>query len=289
MVHYVADNNVMTNSNQLPKYNNPPVIEVVVSVQFEAIKELQVTHLGLLWGHFRDKFPSVSHHQPIPNVIERFGVKPSSPENNKLEFDPELPFPRCWYAESSDGGGLIQVQQDRFVRNWRKKKDTSDTYPTFNKYVMPSFLEDYGTFSAFLDSQKISPASPNQVEITYINHIKKCDVWEKHNQLANVFNFLHWNFPANHSNELENVTISMRHIIRDASGEFLGRLHVSISPVYLREDREPAFLLQLVARGRPLDQKDGIQEFLKIGHAKIVNTFTDITTEQMHKVWERTR
>src|SRR5688572_27284950 len=109
----------------LPDYKNPPVVEVVLSVQFDPLNRLNVAHIGLLWSKFKDRLPLTTERQPIAPIFETFGL----PTALQIEttFTQRVPIPRVWFfnQETTD---LIQIQQDRLLRNWRKK-DLVCKYP----------------------------------------------------------------------------------------------------------------------------------------------------------------
>ena len=47
--------------------------------------------------------------------------------------------------------------------------------------------------------------------------------------------------------------------------------------------------MNLTFRGRPLsDDYDGVKRFFDLGHNWVVGGFDELTTEQMHDVWNRT-
>ena len=49
---------------------------------------------------------------------------------------------------------MIQVQNDRFIKNWRKEGE-SHLYPHYNKTIRPHFDRDYGIFLAFLKKNQL--------------------------------------------------------------------------------------------------------------------------------------
>ena len=50
----------------------PPIVETVLSVQFEPLAGLHTAHLGLLWEKFRRDFPRSEEQPPIDQMIEQF-------------------------------------------------------------------------------------------------------------------------------------------------------------------------------------------------------------------------
>src|SRR6266566_1973662 len=138
----------------LPEYESPPVIEVVLSVQFESMDDMHAPQLGLLWSQFRKDFPRVEQHPPIPSVVETFGQTLSARPGFQIEMS-ELPFPflpRLWFLNES-GTELVQVQQDRFIHNWRKT-DSGQQYPRY-EYIRGRFNSELQLFSSFLEAEKL--------------------------------------------------------------------------------------------------------------------------------------
>jgi hypothetical protein len=57
----------------------------------------------------------------------------------------------------------------------------------------------------------------------------------------------------------------------------------------LKKDGGEVFAMNLTARGAPEgDGIDGVMKFLDRAHRTIVLAFTDLTTEEMHRVWGKT-
>ena len=78
----------------LPDFDSPPVIEVVLGVQFERITELRTVHAGYLWDVFRNDFPHAQEHPPLNPTFETFGTKPSAGGVKFELMSGPLPFPR---------------------------------------------------------------------------------------------------------------------------------------------------------------------------------------------------
>ena len=90
----------------LPSFKNPPLTEVVLSVQFDSLNKLQSPEIGLLWGLYRDRYPKSEQHPPIKPAFELFGEQIGNIVN--VEISQSVPTPRCWYL-TDDGSELIQV------------------------------------------------------------------------------------------------------------------------------------------------------------------------------------
>jgi len=114
-------------SRMLPDFENPPLVEVALSVQFEPIEQMRTPQIGFLWAEFRDRFPVTQEHPPVDPVIERFGIARTGAPEVRLQMLESPPLPRVWFVNPT-GTELIQVQNDRFIHNWRKVDD-GDKYP----------------------------------------------------------------------------------------------------------------------------------------------------------------
>jgi len=148
----------------LPDFANPPLVEAALSVQLEPLNKFRTPQMGFLWAEFRRRFPEIEEHPPLDPVIEQFGVQRSRKVGVRLQMIPKLPTPRCWFL-TEFGTELIQVQQDRFVHNWRKVGE-GDEYPRY-EYVRDKFQEELSIFDCFLRREKIGELVPSQCEITY--------------------------------------------------------------------------------------------------------------------------
>jgi uncharacterized protein (TIGR04255 family) len=192
------------------------------------------------------------------------------------------------------GNELVQIQSDRFVRNWRRNGDMEKEYPHFADHIRPAFLADYKEFEKFVIDEGLGDLNVDQCEVTYINHIPPNDVWSTHDQLDRVF--LGWSdqYKIASGDPAETIALRTRHALLGPGGEFIGRFLVDLDAGYLQPADPvamqpiPVFSLQLVARGRPSKPGlDGILEFMDMGHGQIVSSFATLTTPQMHKAWGR--
>lgn len=278
----------MTANEGLPSFDRPPVIEVLASVQFDPPNGFNAVHFGLLWNRFRDKFPNVEQKPPLPQIVERLGVGPL--QQVQVEFSSEPHLPRLWFVSRS-GDELIQIQPDRLIRNWRAVPQLGNPYPRYQDRIRPQFKADYVTFESFLESEDLKPVEVNQCELTYINHIVPNEYWSTHSDLAAVVRCLPAEFCELMDYPTEAVNMASAHILNDDAGQFLGRLHIRVQSAFREpqktdEKQIPIFVFTLTARGRPTGKGiQGVMGFLDIGHKAIVNSFAQLTTAEMHKVW----
>ncbi len=263
-------------TGQLPKFRKPPVVEVALSVQFERLPT--TIQLALSWEKFRDRFPSIQEHPELESTVERFGV--IAPPTIQFSVNP-ISAPRLWFV-NTDNSELIQVQRDRFIRNWRKTNDGSD-YPSYEK-LRVAFEDDWKVFEQFI-SDNGCQLHPNQCELTYVNIIEDVDL----GQMDQIFKFLE---PAKTSvlENPEDLNFNVRYRMNNGDGQPVGRLHVSAHSAVRVPDNKPGIRFTLTARGAPAERNlAGAQQFLDHAHEAIVKSFAELTMDSMHKTWERTQ
>jgi uncharacterized protein (TIGR04255 family) len=221
-------------------------------------------------------------------LIERFG--PAAAEGIEVLVEPfaALPLPRLWFLRA-DGAELIQVQNNRFIHNWRKLRP-EDPYPRYEN-VRGRFREELRQFEAFLGSEQLGQAVPDLCEITYFNHVRAGSGWEHHGELHEVLRVWKPDFGEDFlaNRELEGSSVNFQFLMKDDEGRPFGRWRVSVQPGFDRKGEVPIFVITNSARGRPLgDGLDGALSFLDVGHEWTVRGFAAITTEAQHRGWGRT-
>ncbi len=278
-------------SRKFPSFSRPPIVEVVTGVQFQKIPGLHAGHFGLFWDQVRDRFPQVKHQQPLSRTVER-QVEGNLPSRHGIRLQPmaaEDFVPRIWFIDAGDCE-LLQMQIDRFIRNWRKRP-TNAAYPRYFETIRPAFEKDLGLFLEFLAREKFSMPVFDQCELTYINHIHSEGVWDEFAQLDRVFAGWNSGYGTGVWSDPESVAVRTSHALLGKNGEFVGRLHLEIDSAFTSEGvagaaAERTFVMKLIARGQPLGEGvAGIFSFLDLAHEQIVRGFDRITMPQMHAAW----
>src|SRR5882672_9185342 len=152
----------------LPDFENPPLTEVVLSLQFEALAPIEfVETVGLFRARLRDGYPQTEQHPPLPPAFEIFGAPAAVPHVRfQLQAIPDPP--RFWFVNEA-GTEILQVQTDRFAHNWRKVGQ-ADQYPRYER-IRRTFLDEYSNLNRIVERRLGRGCVPNQCEITYVNHI----------------------------------------------------------------------------------------------------------------------
>lgn len=266
-------------SKGLPDYGSPPVIEVVCGILFKAIDKLLAPHLGLLWEKYRAEYPICRELPPLAPVIEYLGEPP------RIDFQlaDVPPLPRIWFVHEKDNG-IIQVQRDRFLHNWKKVRPEDD-YPRYPQ-IIKLFEDRLSRFESFLSENDLGVMEPRQYEMTYINHIPQGEGWTKLNEIGKVFP--DYSLRANEQRFLpdpEGINWRTSFVLPDDAG----RLHVKIQHAKLLDSGIPVLLLDLTARGIGMDRSpQGRVNWFDLAREWIVRGFTDLTGEDVQKhIWRR--
>jgi uncharacterized protein (TIGR04255 family) len=268
----------------LPTFETPPVIEVLLSIQFASIAGFGSIQAGMLWQELREVYPTVSERAPLEPVFETFGERP--PSSVPLRFEALLtpPMPRFWF-ETSDREHLVQVQQDRLVHNWRRIEGRP--YPRYEA-IRTRFHQEMGRITAFLAREKLSAPLPNQCEVTYINIITLPDGANPHVALERITSLWGGWEHDDTLGPIETADLKFFYLMR-ADGHPIGRVHVTFRPVWLLTDSSPAIQLEITARGKPRDASlESAFRLLDAERQEIVRTFKHVTTPEMHTLWKYT-
>lgn len=254
----------------LPKFDNPPVIETVLGVQFKPLVRWQVQHIGLYGARVRSQFPNIEIQPPLPDETERFGD--DGRKDIRISLTPMMN-PRSWFIGSD--AWLVQVQNSRFISNWRKlAKGKYPHYKAFNEH----FSKEFTRFCDFLKHEEIGLPELEQVEVSYINHIDDFDNW------AEVFPS--WASLGEEGFLKKPDAVEIRAVFPIENDR--GRLYIRAEPVVRHMDAKEVIQLTLtakvlVASGSNLD----VSNEMRLAHDWVVCGFADFTTGEMHKKWIR--
>jgi uncharacterized protein (TIGR04255 family) len=272
---------MVTDHSPLPEYEKPPVIETVCGVLFQELTLLHAVHLGSLWQKLKPDYDHSREVAPLAPAVERL----DEPSQVQLKFTDVPPLPRTWLLTPNENG-IIQVQRDRFLHNW-KKVAPEDEYPRYTR-VIQMFRDKLQTFEQFLAEDQLGSIEPRQYEMTYVNHIPQGDGWTDLADAGNVLpDFTRRKAPSRFLSEPDQVNWRTSFLLPDTQG----RLHTVIRHIHRPSDPKPILLLELTARGFPADtSRDSMWAWFDLAHEWIVNGFTDLTSEQVRKnVWRQTR
>ena len=254
----------------LPSYKNPPVNEVVCGLRFAFSNKLRIPHIGLLWDRFRAEYPIIQHAQPIVSAKGEIPIDTST----------GFPLPRVWFINKSDDQ-LVQFQVDRFYFNWRRKE--SD-YPRYD-HVINNFEIVLNTIVNFFREFELGELKPIEYELSYINHIPNGQGWNTIDDLHRIFSDFVWKqTKGRFLPNPEKVAWQTEFPLPENKGHLI----VNLKQATRTEDGVTLLVLELKTRRIcESPDKEDIREWFDLSHEWIVQGFTDLTTAEIQKIWER--
>lgn len=271
----------MATPAHLPSYAKPPVVEVVCGILFEPLDILQM-HFGLLWQKYQPDYPGNSEVAALAPMIESFDSELGAPSFEITDVPPL----RTWFIHRNETG-IVQVQRDRFLHNWKKVRP-DDAYPRYSS-VIELFRERLATFEEFLAEMSLGQLRPKQYELTYVNQIPQGDAWITMADIGAVFpDFLSRNTSQRFLPAPELFNWRTTYVLPNKHG----RLHVTMRRAVRGPSKEPILHMELTARGFPGGDSDreAMWRWFELGHDWIVRAFADLTSETLQEnLWRKVK
>jgi len=266
---------------ELAIFSAPPVVETVLSVQFSRLKTYSLAYAGWFWKQYLDErgeWPKSIPVPRLPDVFERFDESESwsqFPFALSIQMAPER-----LQIVRKDQQRMIQVQDSRFVLNWKKQEQSE--YPTFG-LLLPEFNDHFDKFTKFCQTIDNESLDINQWEVTYVNIIEKGSLWNSVDDWKDILPGLF--IPQTVSDKAEAFQGEWKYLIAPQ----VGRLYISIKHIRVGgPNGQEALMLQLVARGPVTAQsKHSLEDGFNLGHETIVSTFEKITSKEARKTWKQ--
>lgn len=264
-------------SKTVTEWKRPPVVEVVLGVQFSPLRRLHNGLLGLFWREMMADYPKASDAAPIAPAIEEFGDEPQFAMPG-IEFAPARGDSRLRMV-SADASRMIQVQNGWLVANWMKKQ--GQPYPGYEG-VQRQFDQALNGFKAFAAEHELGAFEPSVWEVTYIDHIPRNTVWSDFADIPSVVPGL-LGGPERKPGAFEAFSGTWSYRLAD-----MARMRVVLQTA--RSNTDPPLDLLVVTstvRGPITDSEPGkINAAMNSGHAAAVETFVAITSRKAREYWE---
>lgn len=257
------------------RFTHPPIVEMALGVQFDALRTMRAVDLGTLRENWRNDYPRVEEQPALQPVIER-----DSPWAVSFQLNLLVPQMRRYWFLNESGSELVQVQPDRLTVNWRRA-DPSMEYPRYGG-VRSLFERRFLELRSFVQSAGFGELKINQVEITYLDMI---EVDKDHlGHLENTFSL--WrgtNDPVLGHPEVARASVVYRLY---GVGQDPTRLYASIEPGVAPATRQPTLQMTYILRGAPetATLEDALR-FMDRGHDQVTKAFLHLTTDSLHTMW----
>lgn len=265
----------------LPDYDNPPVVETVLGVQFSPIPDFSNAHLGAFWQALgQQEWPSVTDLPPLPRQEERFS--PGGQWGRRLQLHlTQDPSGRV-QIKNREGNRMVQLQNGRLHLNWLGKG--GDQYPRYSS-VRAEFQDCLSRLRQFAEQQQLGTIEPDQWEVTYVNRIPQSTVWNAPSDWT-FFKPLNAIPSVDGLIEAESFSGEWHFVIPDQQG----RLHIKWQHA-IDAEQEPAEMirLDLTARG-PVktsdDMESSVLNGIDLGHETIVRSFNVLMSDAANQEWK---
>jgi len=258
------------------KYKNPPVVETVLSVQFNPLTHFGAGQLGSYWKELEADWPYVTDAPAVDPVFEQFeAANLWEPATLGIKFSQQVDVRLQIRNAAKDR--MIQIQNGRFFYNWLKNPDIE--YPSYQA-VRPEFDEQWDNFRTFVVSSSDENAvQPNQWEVLYVNHIPCKTVWKQLSDLPEALTFLQ-------KSPLDALDLSPQSIAGEWRFEIpprKGVLHLKLGMD--TKDNTSNVVMTLLARGPIGEDTSSLDEGLELGHQTITRAFALLTSTHAQEYW----
>ncbi len=253
-------------ANALPDYDNPPLNELAVGLHFEPLSSWQTRHVGQFWVEVSKDYPFTEDQPPI------FDIQ-SGPRFEVLQLPPL----RRTFLISRDQNFVIQLQETRFLLNWRKRQP-ADIYPRFSPFFK-KFVGHWGQFSDFASRENLGSLKPVRYELTYVNQIEQTDdpVSVTVGRYVKMFNW-----PGVQAQFLPPPT-GINIVWTFTMPEQLGFAQANLSQG-VRADGRAVLVLVMSCTGSA-SPKISMNDWFTAAHRWLGHGFKELTTDSAHREW----
>jgi uncharacterized protein (TIGR04255 family) len=260
-------------------FENAPLVEVALSVQFQPLQMFTSAHAGEFWQLIKPDFSVSQEQPPLAPIGEFFSQPRGAPNFPPFTIQMGTMGIRNWFS-TSDGTYLLQLQRDRLALNWRKTS-TGSVYPRYPA-IRKKFVELFELFAGFVERSGLGKCEINIHEATYINQW----LFNADQKIADgLGSWLHLAPKNVASLEMESANINTQYIVHGENIQPIGRLYVNVTPIFA-VNGEKGINLELICRIIPLDLgNDFLFHPMDLARQNIVTIFKQITSDSAQKVW----
>lgn len=256
----------------IPQMANPPIVELIIGLQFSPLTKLNSGHFGIFWKQLGENWPYARDAVPLEDQFEVFET-PSQQSSTGLRLRLEgPPVVGRFLIQNKNKDRSIQLQPSRFILNWRKREGA---YPSYQNLLL-EFDNLWERFTAFVNSEKLGPLLPNQWELTYVNAFPQGEAWQTPRDWHRILPAL---FPPHF--DCDDNLLKLEERVAYWTYEIppqRGRLYIAANRGRVIENQKDVLLLKMTARGpvsKPNDPNP--KKNFELGHEIILKTFMSVT------------
>jgi uncharacterized protein (TIGR04255 family) len=247
---------------------NSPLIELVCGIQYD-ISTYDFTVENAFYSKVKNSFPEITRNIPLALAFDKSsGVVAPKPS-------PAFQTTRYFFINKNNNK-LIQLQEGRYLFNWRKQESNQTDYPRF-KNVYGEFKSNWETLSSTL-KEAGSDATINQLELTYIDHIYLSEMGVGENGIARFLKIVNQSILIDQQDAL-NLKITI------PSKAIKGHIIVTLNTASRISDKKSLYVLDITARGMLGDVHAHIDSWFTEAHDLIIKYFLDLLTDEAKEKW----
>jgi uncharacterized protein (TIGR04255 family) len=271
----------------LPLFENPPVREVSIGIQYQSLP-IRAVDLGLLRDRFQDRYPEVDERTPVVLQIENLTRRHGPDVQLQFAIADRMPIPML-VLTSADGSSVVQFQADRMACGWRRTGTIG--YPRYED-LRDEVLRNLTIFADFVENVRDGEdIKVTQAEVGYVNSIPMPE-GGRPDVLANAVP-VHLPLLNDRAGQLTVSALNAGYSLTFENVDHVdyARLHVRGDPDLTATD--PTLRMTLIYRGEPYERSgatpslEGLMAFFDEGHEQIVRAFAANTTAEAQRSWRR--
>jgi uncharacterized protein (TIGR04255 family) len=215
-----------------------------------------------------DDFPNIEEKPPLLMTFDKMHIGMVNDPRN-ASFAPQ----KRYFFINSSNTKLIQMQEGKFLLNWRQLPEKEEEYPHFTN-VFNDFKKYWDILYSILKKNNVS-LELNQLELSYVNHIF-LDEFEE--GIAGALNCLG---PMKTLNEVDSLSFNFSLIDNICNGH----INLSLKSGTRNADKKPLFRLETIMRGFFSNECNDIDSWFNHAHNRIIDVFMQIVSEKAKNVW----
>lgn len=245
-----------------------PLNEVIFSLQYN-IHPFDFRLMNKIYTGIKNDYPKIEEKPPLSPIYDKESL-------NLIQQElPRIHHPVRYFFIHKNGDRIIQIQEGKYLFNWRNQNKADTYYPRF-EILKDEFLQNWEKQIELFKQGDFNPKL-NQIELTYINHI----LIDENKILAeNITDII---FLCK-SNELLNELKAYHLNLGIAVKECTGHLNITIRSGIIVDTQKPVLILQLTVRGMSKADQS-LTDWFNCAHDIIFKSFTSITTKEIQDKW----
>src|SRR3972149_1265857 len=249
-------------------FANAPLNELICGIQFD-ISGFNFVIENDFYSRIKSNFPKIKENPPLPFTFDKYS-------SSSIRQEKRLPFLKRYFFISESESKLIQLQEGRYLFNWRMLEGVETEYPRF-KSVYKEFYENWEILKSIFNSHSLK-FNVNQLELSYIDHIYVDKFEIPIGKIDEVFTF--FNSVSNLA-RLDYIDFNFALPVP----ELKGHLNLKLSTATRNIDKKELLVFDMTLRGMLSEENDPLDNWFTTAHDIIIREFLNLITEKSKEIW----